>query len=69
MKAITAFYAGQIYEEYDRITIAELITLPDGVYLYLLYDPLKKHWYLRDQTPVLLDDVPTELRLLQLLLT
>lgn len=69
LKAITGFYAGQIYDEWDRLTGGEVVDLPDGIYLYFQDDRQDRHWYMKDLTPVLLEDVPKELRLLVLLLT
>lgn len=66
MKPITGFYAGKIYDEWDRLTVAELVDLPDDIYLYCRNPD---QWYLKDHTPVLLEDVPKELRLWVLLLT
>lgn len=64
------FYAGLLYGEYGPGEVSpHLHTLPDGVYLYFPHDSQKKHWYLKDMTPVLIEDVPKELRLLLLLLT
>lgn len=76
MSYITVFYAGMVHSEMDKPMAGFTIDLPDGVYLY--FDRLQKPgpksvfdrwgWYRKDLTPVLLEDVPKELRVLQLIL-
>lgn len=60
------FYAGLLYGEYTHPIKAWLRELPNGAYIYF---PEDQEWRLNDLTPVLLEDVPKELRLQVLLLT
>lgn len=74
MSYITVFYAGMVHSEVDWPMAGFFSCLPDGAYLY--FDRLQKPgpksvcwgWYRKDLTPVLLEDVPKELRVLQLIL-
>lgn len=69
MKDITVFYGKQIYGKYDRVTSRNLMDMPDGVYIYWKnHSNANKCWYLKDLTPVLLEDVPKSLRALALIL-
>lgn len=71
MKRFTVFYAGLVYGEFEDAKSQWLYALPDGVYLYCREasgrqgDP---KWLLKDLTPVLLEDVPKELRMNVLLM-
>ena len=60
------FYAGLLYSEEPVFSKTWLLDLPDGAYVYFTKH---KEWYRKDLTPVLLEDVPKELRLQILLLT
>ena len=63
------FYATLLYGEYPaRLGWTQLNELPDGCYLYYPLDNHEKHWYLKDLTPVLIEDVPKELRALVLIM-
>lgn len=64
--SVYVFYATLLYGEYSRTP--SLAELPEGCYLYYPMDNYKKHWYLKDLTPVLLEDVPKPLRALVLLM-
>jgi hypothetical protein len=78
MSYATVFYAGMLLEEINDINNSGFtLDLPDGVYIYFdrKQNP-KRHrifgmqgWYRKDLTPVLIEDIPKELRVLQLLLT
>ena len=76
MSYATVFYAGMLYSQVNEIKSGFTIDLPDGVYIYFdrSQNPKKptqfgyNGWYRKDLTPVLLEDVPKELRMLQLLL-
>lgn len=66
------FYAGLLYEDYPAPPLPERIwkpcwprDLPDGAYIL---NP-DNEWFRSDLTPVLLEEVPKELRALVLLLT
>lgn len=67
MKTFIVFYAGLVYMEGDSKLV--LHELPDGAYIYYPKGVNDRHWYLKDLTPVLLQDVPKELLLNVLLLT
>lgn len=77
MKYITVFYANQVLLEADKPMAGMFIALPDGAYVYFERSrkPSPKSvfdrwgWYRKDLTPVLLEDVPKELRVLQLILS
>lgn len=60
------FYAGLLYSEEPAFSKMWLLDLPDGAYVYFTKP---NEWYRKDLTPVLLEDVPKELRLQILLLT
>ena len=62
------FYGIQLYGTYIPFRNVPFQELPDGCYIYHPSDRLKKYWYLKDITPVLLEDVPKELRTLCLLI-
>jgi hypothetical protein len=71
VKLWTIFFAGMLYDEVDDMHRIRF-DLPDGVYIYRRerYDNDKdRQWFLKDLTPILLDDVPQEYRTLLLLLT
>ncbi len=69
MKNVTVFYATLLYGEYDKISRAELLDLPEDVFLYYRIPAVGTHWYRKDLTPRTEDDVPKELRLLALLMS
>lgn len=66
------FYAGLVYDEHDIPTDVKMHTFPNDAYIYCRDatgrqgDP---RWLLADHTPVLLEDVPKDLRLLVLLMS
>ena len=70
----TVFYGQQVYFESDHwVEIYKGIRdFPDGVYILdsrsSRYNSIDSGWYLKDLTPVLIEDVPVELRMMQLLL-
>ena len=68
-QTIYVFYAGLLYGEFPEEPYykrsLELRNLPDGA--YLRYP--KNIWYRSDFTPVLIEDVPPELRAFMLLLS
>jgi len=66
MKRVIIFYAGLVYGDYD--VCPRRADLPDGVFIYFK-EAHEKQWFLKDLTPVLLQDVPKELLLNVLLLT
>ena len=69
MSRYYVFYATLLYGEYSRsFTYKELQALPDGVYIYEPEDRDGDYWFLKDLTPVLIEDVPKELRALVLLM-
>ena len=61
------FYATLVYGEYDE-KIPPLHDLPDGVIIYFTKKQFGRHWYLKDLTPVLLEDVPVALKTMVLLM-
>lgn len=72
MKQITVFYAGLIYNQFDSdkyswAAISKILSAESEIYngAYLHHNG---DWYRPDLTPVLLDDVPKELRTWVLLL-
>lgn len=70
MKDYIVFYAGLVYGTYPWDELKnKLIELPDGIYLYDPTDRWGSKWYLKDLTPMLIEDVPKELRATVLLLT
>ena len=69
MNHFIVFYAGLVYGEFSLTTKPPLYEFPEGCYLYYPKCIYGKHWYLKDMTPVLLQDVPKELLLNVLLLT
>lgn len=67
MKHYLVFYAGLLYDEYDRVPWAS--QMPEGSYLY---DSGTGHWFVLipgGWTPINLCDVPPELRTYLLLIT
>lgn len=66
MSRYYVFYATLLYGEYSTYKV--LPTLPDGVYIYKPEDRGGGYWFLKDLTPVLIKDVPKELRALVLLM-
>ena len=68
MSVVYVFYATLLYGEYTINTAPPYWDLPEGCYLYFPKDPYRKHWYLKDLTPVLPEDVPKELKTLALLM-
>lgn len=66
MSRYYVFYATLLYGEYS--TYEALLTLPDGVYIYKPKNHSGSYWFLKDLTPVLIEDVPKELRALVLLM-
>lgn len=72
-KPVYVFYAGLLYGEFTRkemrTTISPVNTpeVYNGGYVYLPTDPIG--WYRCDLTPLLIEDVPKELRTAVLLLT
>lgn len=74
---IFVFYAGQLHEElasmkdFKHMQVTCDPEIYNGAYVYNPLDIRSgaRLWYRMDGTPVLLDDVPKELRLLVLLLT
>ena len=76
MSYATVFYAGMLHSEHNNMKPDVRLDLPDGCYIFLnrkyAGNPSAfalQGWYRKDFTPVLLEDVPKELRMLQLLLT
>lgn len=78
MNSVLVFYAGEVLLEFDkfkefdtwrRACIHGAPEFYNGAYVYNHDDREARHWYRMDCTPVLLNDVPKELRLLVLLLT
>ena len=72
MKRITVFYAGLIYEEFEDPNKLRLHELPDGAYIHLHRasgGPGDPKWLKKDFTPVLIEDVPKELRTMLLLMS
>ena len=67
MSRYYVFYATLLYGEYDSYYL-DLHSFPDGVYIYEPEDHDGDYWYLKDLTPVLIEDVPKELRALVLLM-
>ena len=67
MKAVTVFYATLVYAQYDFLETSVLIELPDGCYIHVakMHTP---HWYRKDLSPVLIEDVPKEIKMLCLLM-
>lgn len=72
--SIRIYYAGMLYDEvpYEPTlnNFPRLYDYPDGI--YLKFSPnLNKYWpslwYLKDKTPVLPQDIPKELLVLELL--
>lgn len=66
---VYVFYGQQLWSE--TAYTPPLRDLPDGAYLYYAQPPhpgLPARWYRKDLTPVLLEDVPKELKTLCLLL-
>lgn len=73
------FYAGMLYGEYDGKVVSNhqlstrLLDTPEvynGCYILITYRaPFVQVWLRGDLTPVRLEDVPKELRVLVLLLT
>ena len=59
------FYATLLYGEYASLY---LHSFPDGVYIYEPKARGGNYWFLKDLTPVLIEDVPKELRALVLLM-
>lgn len=74
---IFVFYAGQLYEElasFKAFRAMQTTCTPEIYNGAYVYNPLDirsgaRLWYRMDGTPVLLDDVPKNLRLWVLLLT
>lgn len=63
------FYATLLYGEYafdHRFPF--LKDLPEGVFIYLPNEFSRSKWYLKDLTPVLLEDVPKPIQALALLM-
>ena len=68
MKRIQVFYATLLYAEYPvPVWKLPLHDFPDGVFIY--DGGVTKCWYLKDLTPVLIEDVPKELRTMLLLMS
>jgi hypothetical protein len=71
---ITVFYGYQVYGQYenDWRKLRKLIPPTDPVYqeafVYSRGNNPNADWYRMDGTPVLLEDVPKRLRMLQLVL-
>ena len=62
------FYATLLYGIYPLERRSQFLhEVPDGVYVYMPWDK-DVCWYLKDLTPVLIEDVPKELRALVLLM-
>lgn len=71
---ILVFYAGLLYADTDMAELKLLHTtcgseIYNGAYQYWVGSHDSRAWYRMDGTPVLLDDVPKELRMLVLLMT
>jgi len=76
MSYVTVFYAGMVHSEHSNIKPKVRLDLPEGCYIFLnsKYRDAPQvfasdGWYRKDLTPVLLEDVPKELRVLQLILS
>ena len=73
MKRITIFYAGLIYDEFDDWSSVRPHDLPDGAYILSVHGETKMpFWYIvrhAGANAISLEEVPKELRTLQLLLT
>jgi hypothetical protein len=73
MPLYTLFYGTQVAGEYNDLRVARKEYPVDtdvyqGAYVYWHEGAAKHKWYRMDTTPVLMDDVPKELRLMALLL-
>lgn len=65
---VFVFYAGGVYETYERLPLAELLTLPDGAYLYFRSTNSWKHLARNQLNTIPKDTVPKTLRAWMLLL-
>jgi hypothetical protein len=59
---ITVFYADRVYSRLPTMSRSERLELPEDAILYFATDTLHVHWYRKDLTPMLLEDVPKALR-------
>lgn len=70
----TVFFGHQIYAQYENMSAMRKDLYPHTdvqVAVYNgghVYDSASQEWYRPDMTPVLIEDVPAELRMLHLIL-
>ena len=71
MNKVFVFYATLLWGEYTEKTLPPYRDLPEGCYIHYTKPGFFqgfRHWFLRDLTPVLPEDVPKELKTLALLM-
>lgn len=69
---IRAYYGLQVYGEYANTQYPGVHEVPEGTLVYVTYtvEPgfTDQHWYTSDLVPLAEEDVPRELRALQMIL-
>lgn len=70
MSRLRVFYATLLYGEYTYETFTNEVrmALPEGCYLHFTPPLSERHWYRLDLTPVLIEDVPKEIKMLCLVM-
>ncbi len=68
---LLAFCDGQLLGEYNEFTFNKdiLDSFPDNVYMHLSPTSSGINWFLKEKRKIHTEDVPAEIRLLQLLLS
>ena len=71
MSSVLIFYGTLIYGECTMANIKNTsfrLDLPDDCLLYFKPPLFDRHWYRKDLTPVLIEDVPKEIKMLCLVM-